>query len=77
VYRRNPDNATFPEHADTNISDIFLVEVAMKHSVASPELDDLDGEDVPAETISMSPLEGPTRCQAGVEGSLDVLLPER
>jgi hypothetical protein len=77
VYRRNFDKSTLPDLADKNISDIFVLEVAMKHSVASPELDDLDEEDVPAEVISMHPLEGPARCQAGVEGSLDVLLPKR
>jgi hypothetical protein len=49
----------------------------MEHSAAPPELDDLDGEDVPAETISIRPLEGPGRCRVGLEGSLDLLLPER
>jgi hypothetical protein len=49
----------------------------MEHSVASTELDDLDEVDVPAETIAIKPLEGPTRCRVGFEGSLDILLPER
>ena len=49
----------------------------MEHSVASPELDDLDEQDVPAETILIKPLNGLTRCQVGVEESLNVMLPER
>jgi len=58
-------------------SEVFILEVAMEHIISSPELDDLDGEDVPAEAISIKPLEGPTRCQVGAEETVDLLLPER
>lgn len=49
----------------------------MEHTVAPPELDDLDEQEVPAETISIRPLDGPTICQAGTEESVNVALPER
>jgi hypothetical protein len=49
----------------------------MEHSIASPELDDLDEVDVPTETIAINPLEGSTRCRVGFEACLDILLPER
>ncbi|KIM30522.1 hypothetical protein M408DRAFT_328092 [Serendipita vermifera MAFF 305830] len=77
VYRRRPDTANKKDGDAAPPSEIFLLEVGMEHTAPVPELDDLDEQDVPAESILIKPLDGPTRCRVGVEESVNVALPER
>lgn len=62
-------------HAES--SRIYILEMSMKHHVSTPELDDLDEQDVREEGIVFSPIDGPTRSRVGIEQSCNVLLPQR
>jgi hypothetical protein len=58
-------------------SRIFLLEMSMKHKVSTPDLDDVDEQDVKEEGIVFNPIDGPTRSRVGLEQTCNVLLPQR